>query len=244
MPGAGSLEISTSHVTPERVIQEFHTAQGDSYICVEIRDTGIGMDEATRQRIFEPFFTTKELGKGTGLGLSVAYGIIKSLGGQISVSSSIGKGTIFRLYFPVAGSVNNKSQSQAYEKEDIPGGNEVILLVEDEELLLDLLATLLETKGYTVLKAKDGEDALNVYTKHVHSISLVISDLGLPKRDGFHAFLSMKEINPAVKAIIATGYVSSEQEALFLQGGVKSIIVKPYVIHQILKSIREVLASK
>jgi PAS domain S-box-containing protein len=241
MPEGGTLAIGTSLVPGDTVHQEFVSADAGQYICAMVRDTGSGMDQATRLRIFEPFFTTKEVGKGTGLGLAVVYGIVTSLNGYVGVKSSVGKGTTFELFFPVLTYDYSAYQAAELQPAEVRGGSETILLVEDEEMLLDLLTTVLETKGYTVLRATDGEEALKVYRDHWNSIDLVISDIGLPKRDGVNTFLKMKEINPDVKAIIASGYTSPEQHSALYEAGVIKTIAKPYVPDQILKCVREAL---
>ncbi len=168
MPEGGRLTITTRMVPGKDLHESFPGAHQDEYLLVTVSDTGVGMTEAIRSHVFEPFFTTKDRGKGTGLGLSVVYGVVKSHQGFIDVSSEIGSGTRVSLYFPV---MTTRLYDTGNEDLDaLPGGAETILLVEDEEVLLDLIKNLLERKGYTVLAARDGMDAVAVFRRSMKDI--------------------------------------------------------------------------
>jgi PAS domain S-box-containing protein len=236
-----SLTLRTGIVRGEVVRWQFADAAADEYIEVSVSDTGIGMNDATRSRIFEPFFTTKEKGKGTGLGLSVVYGVMKSHHGFIDVNSEPGKGTTFRLYFPVPQRIVRTSEVKPMHTTTTPGGNETILVVEDEEMLLDLVKNLLEEKGYTVMTARDGQEAIDLYTRYKKDIALVLSDMGLPKISGWDAFRKMREINPGIKAILASGYLDPNVRSEMLKAGAKDFVQKPYDVNQILVRLREVI---
>jgi PAS domain S-box-containing protein len=244
MPRGGTITFTTEIQDRATLLEQYSDAQDEQYIRLSVTDTGEGMDEATLGRIFEPFFTTKARGKGTGLGLAVAYGVVKSHRGYIDVESTVGKGTTFHLYFPVP---SQKYESLGVAKEelkDVVGGKETILIVEDEEVLLDLVTTICQAKGYTILTARDGEEAVKTYAEHKEKISLVLTDLGLPKLGGFEEFLEIKRINPNVKVIFASGYVDPQLRGEMLKTGAQDFVQKPYEPNKILKKIREVLDKK
>ncbi|MBI3765166.1 MAG: PAS domain S-box protein, partial [Ignavibacteriales bacterium] len=241
MPRGGTLSITATRVTCEAVRHTFPKASASEYIAINVSDTGMGMDEATKKRIFEPFFTTKDRDKGTGLGLATVYGIIQSHHGFIDVESTIGKGTTFYLYFPVQQSADDNLRSKEGEREEIAGGAETILVVEDEEMLRELVKTILSTKGYTILTANDGVQAIEVYKNHALEIALVLSDVGLPKLEGTEVFLKVKDLNPKVKVILASGFWDPEMKAALFGSGIKDCIQKPYSPNELLKSVRRVL---
>ena len=243
MPDGGVITIKANVTAGDKLRERFSTANEEQYIRITVSDTGTGMDEMTRSRIFDPFFTTKEKGKGTGLGLSVVYGVIQAHHGFLDVNSTVGSGTTFWLYLPVP-----KESITALEagktEEQVHGGTETLLVVEDEDLLLDMVQLLLETNGYTVLTAKDGMEAVDVYSQHVKEIALVISDMGLPILSGENEFKKIREINPAVKMILASGYFEPDIKAKLEHAGVLGFLQKPYVIEEVLSKIRKVLEKK
>jgi CheY-like chemotaxis protein len=244
MPNGGEISIKAMPVTGEKLREHFPSADNRWYIDLNVSDTGIGIDENVRNQIFDPFFTTKEKGKGTGLGLSVVYGIVQAHRGFVNVESSIGHGTMFQLYFPVPQESSAALETEEQVQEQVSGGNEILLFVEDETLLLDMVQILLESNGYSVLTAKDGEEAVDVYSKHKHEVALVISDMGLPKLTGLTEFEKLKEINPAVKIIFASGYFEPEMKATLEKAGARGFLQKPYVTDDILMKIRKVLDTK
>jgi PAS domain S-box-containing protein len=241
MPSGGTLSISVEQADGPSVREKFSEASAEKYIKIAVQDTGMGMDEATREHIFEPFFTTKGIGKGTGLGLAVVYGVVKGLHGFIDVQSTVGSGTTFSLYIPVP---PQRLQTAATEENligEIPGGDETILLVEDEEALSFLLKTFLETKGYTVVVAKDGQEGVDSFMRQPHDIDLVLSDMGLPKMSGWDAAKKMREIRPELKIVLASGFIDPNQRSEILKNGVRDIFQKPYVPNDVLRRIREIL---
>ena len=244
MPAGGKLMITTKLIAGDLVRSRFPEASAAEYEQVDIADTGFGMDESTRGRIFEPFFTTKERGKGVGLGLAVVFGIISSHNGFIYVDSSRGKGTAFHLLFPVPARPSIGDELPVDEQPEIRGGDETILLVEDEELLRDAAKEILAASGYTVLTAGDGEEATQVYSRHKSEIALLLSDLGLPKLQGDELFKNVKVMNPKIKAIFASGYLEPHLKSELLKAGVKDFIQKPYVPDEILRKVRETLDRK
>ena len=244
MPQGGTITI-TIHICPlEQVTQQFSRATFDRYICVSVSDTGTGMDEMTKRRIFDPFFTTKELGKGTGLGLSVVYGVIQSHYGFVHVESELGKGTTFHLYLPVPQEFKSAGEERGRNISGSIAGTETILFIEDEELLRTAVSSILEANGYTVHVAADGREAITVYKTHQNKIDLVVTDLGLPKKSGVDVFLLLKELNPTIKIILASGFIPLEQKSELLKAGANEFIQKPYVLTDVLQKIREVLDEK
>jgi CheY-like chemotaxis protein len=240
MPNGGTLTIATHLQQSDVVRKKFPNVAARQYVALIVRDAGVGMDEKTRSRIFEPFFTTKERGKGTGLGLSVVFGIMESHKGYIAVDSEPGKGTTFYLYFPVPES-QDIEQANAETQKEIPGGDETILVVEDEEAIRELLKIFLQLAGYTVLIAVDGREAIEVYDKHWEDIDLVLADNGLPKLSGYDIFRKMKSKNSKLKFILASGSVEPERISEILRDGARDFIEKPYTVFKVLRAVRSVL---
>ena len=241
MLNGGVLHVSTRVVKGESLKKNFPGVENRQYACIDVLDSGTGMDDATRARIFEPFFTTKELGRGTGLGLSVVFGIVNSHHGFIDVDSALGKGTGFHLYFPIPPGFKATERHDSKKAEPSKGGTETILVVEDEEILRELVKSSLEEKGYTVLTAQDGVDALNSFTQNKERIALVLCDMGLPKIGGWDAFKIMKELSPKVNVIFASGYLDPGLKAEILKGGARDFVQKPYDPDEIVKRIRDVI---
>ena len=241
MSSGGTLSLSTSLVRRGALRLQFPKATAQEYVCAKIVDTGIGMDEATRSRIFEPFFTTKERGRGTGLGLAVVFGIMESHHAFIDVETELGKGTTFYLYFPVHSREPARSAPSEGSEKEIRGGTETLLLVEDEELIRETIASVLSDKGYTVLTAVDGSEAIRIYKQHAGNIALVLSDIGLPKIGGVEVFATLKEMNPNVKVILASGYLEPKTKTDLVKAGAKAFLQKPYEETELFGKIREVL---
>jgi PAS domain S-box-containing protein len=244
MPKGGVLTIDVKTVASETLVRQFPEVKSDRYVSIDVSDTGIGMDDVTKSRIFDPFFTTKEQGKGTGLGLSVVYGVIQDHHGFISVESKIGQGTTFHLYLPIPQEEEKIQDDQKTGTEGIQGGSETILLIEDEELLREIVQSTLESTGYKVLIATNGQEAVEIYRKQYTDIALVLSDMGLPKLAGIDVYAQLRGINPKIKIIFASGFMSLETKSELLKEGAKGFIMKPYSIHEILQMVREVLNEK
>jgi two-component system, cell cycle sensor histidine kinase and response regulator CckA len=241
MPHGGTLSFRTKVVENKEMQQLFPDASEKKYLCVLVADTGIGMDEETKKRIFEPFFTTKEFGKGTGLGLATVYGILQGHRGFIDTESKIGVGTTFYLYFPLNPTEIGLDKLDQSSETIIKGGIETIMVVEDEEMLLELIKEILESNGYKVLTASDGVEGVNVYSAHKDKISLVITDMGLPKLSGYDMFKKLKQINPKVSVIFASGFLEPNIISEMYKAGAKEFIQKPYEPTDILKKIRYVI---
>ncbi|MGH7846193.1 MAG: hybrid sensor histidine kinase/response regulator [Candidatus Binatia bacterium] len=238
MPNGGELRLATGTITGAELRGRFQDAIEQQYAWISVADTGLGMDDITKKRLFEPFFTTKEPGRGTGLGLSVAYGIIRNHGGFVSVASQPGAGTTVCIYLPLPkekAAVDDVRQ-QAYEEAagECLGAGETILFVDDEARQLRVMKNFLESEGYRVLVAADGAEAVEMYLRHKDEIAVVVLDLGLPKINGWQAFQKMKQEQPGVRAIVATGYLSPEIESQMAQREVSGVVMKPYQVDDLL----------
>jgi PAS domain S-box-containing protein len=244
MPKGGVLTINTRMVSGISLRNQHPDAAASGYVCIEVSDTGEGMTEEIRNRIFEPFFTTKEQGKGTGLGLAVVFGVVQTHKGFIDVESELGKGTTFRLYLPASQAAKPISVKDEETLEEIPGGTETLLVVEDEEMLMMSLQMVLVEKGYKVISAEDGLTAVNIYKERKKEIALVLTDLGLPKMSGMEECAQIKKLNPTARMIVATGFLDPNMKSEFLKAGIQHFLFKPYDLKQVLKVVREVLDGK
>lgn len=242
MPIGGTITITVSTVTQKEMQARFPTALEQAYVCLNVRDTGEGMDETTRIQVFDPFFTTKEKGKGTGLGLSVVYGVVQSHHGYIDVESRPGDGAEFSLYLPAAHRVGQPSQAAVATAEvDFPGGTETVLVVEDEPALSAMVCGVLTSKGYRVLTASDGLEAVKLFAERHSEIDIVLSDIGLPHLNGYQEFKKMQDIDPHVKVIFASGYFEPTMKDSIETDGARGFIQKPYRPGDILLTIRSLL---
>jgi PAS domain S-box-containing protein len=238
MPEGGHIYIETENVTIDKQLSEQLDPRTGNYVKITIRDTGIGMDEEVQQRIFEPFFTTKDIGKGTGLGLASAYGIIKNHGGNITVHSAKRKGTTFTIYIPA---LDKPLVKEERPSEDIVKGSETVLLVDDEDTMIDVGVEILETLGYKTLTARNGKDALKLYTQNKGSIDIVIIDLIMPGMKGGELYDKIKAFDSEVKALLASGYSIDGEAANILQRGCNGFIQKPFGIKELSQKLREIL---
>jgi signal transduction histidine kinase/ActR/RegA family two-component response regulator len=240
MANRGTLMFKTHSVTGA-MLQHLGEDLEGPYVCIEVTDTGVGMDEKVRSRIFEPFFTSKKKGQGTGLGLSVVYGIVKNHDGFIDVDSKPMAGTSFRLYFPAQAAdaaVHEPITKVDAQPAVASNSSATVLIVEDEEMMLHALGKILGEQGYKVLKASDGEMALETYQRHKDTIDVVLLDLGLPKMSGRDVLLRMKNKNPDVKVVIASGHFEDELNSDIDQAGVKHLLRKPYMPDEVIKILQ------
>ncbi len=241
MPRGGKIGISTENVTLDAGFCEFHAwAKAGDYVRMSVRDTGAGMTKEVLERIFEPFYTTKGEGKGTGLGLSLVYGIVKQHNGLIQVESQLDKGTVFSVYFPV---VPINTEKEKNEKKDVsaPSGTETILVAEDEPLVLNLAARVLENHGYQVITAKDGEEAVKAFKENCQKIDLVILDVVMPKIGGREALEKCKSIKSDIKAVFCSGYDPATTDESFVPDKDTPFIRKPYTPVTLLQKVRKLL---
>lgn len=243
MPHGGTLTIETRSITMDEAFIKAHGyGVVGPYALITVTDTGVGMPESVRQRIFEPFFTTKEVGKGTGLGLSMVYGIIHKHSGFINVYSEPDHGTVFRIYLPLVAKEDvGQGGVEAAGLEGFQGGNETILVAEDDPALRGWLQTWVSMGGYTVIEAGDGEEAVQKFTAHIDSIQLVMLDGIMPRKNGKEALLAMRALRPELKAMIVSGYaedIFTQSELLDLK---VTFVEKPVEPNRLMRTIRQVL---
>jgi signal transduction histidine kinase/HAMP domain-containing protein len=245
MPKGGELSINTTLVQIDQAYVKRHRdASVGAFVCLEVRDTGTGMDAATMKRIFEPFFTTKGPGQGTGLGLATVYGIVRQHSGWIEVQSRVGEGTAFRIYFPAdARPVEEQAQAPAPVTQ-VHGGGETILVVEDEPVLRDLARLILQDCGYRVLPAPSGVEALTVWQKNQGAVDLLLTDMimpdGLSGKDLAESLLGHK---PKLKVIFTSGYNVEEFGSEATQKNGIQFLQKPYSRFTLAKAVRDCLDS-
>lgn len=240
MPEGGTITIKMHNVTLD---EEFCNANNwekpGRYVCMNIADTGCGMDEKTLGKIFEPFFTTKEIGKGTGLGLATVYGIVKQHEGFINVSSEPGQGTTFAIYLPLM--ERAASSVSVTEKKPAPGGTETILIAEDDDIVRRLSQTVLERSGYTVLAANDGLEAMDMFTQHQDAIALVLLDVIMPKLSGLAVFDRVRAMRPDLCVLFSSGYSIDAVHADIHFNANTQMIQKPYHPDDLLRKVRQIL---
>jgi signal transduction histidine kinase/ActR/RegA family two-component response regulator len=244
MPDGGTLSLATSLTSGEDLRGNNPAATSPLYVQIVVSDSGIGMDESTQRKIFEPFFTTKGPGKGTGLGLSIVFSVVESHKGFINVQSQAGKGTSLHLFFPVPHRELKTESPESRSLSDSPGGTETVLVVEDEAMLTEIVKTILSSKGYTVFTAVDGIEAIKMFQQHHDEIDLVITDMGLPQMRGERVVRSLREVDPTIKVIVASGYLDPDLKAEISSAGDIAYLNKPYVPDELLTLTREVLDGK
>ena len=239
MPQGGLLSIETGTAT---VDNDFIRAHGygsaGQYALLSVSDTGIGMEKSIREHIFEPFFTTKEVGKGTGLGLATVYGIVKQHNGYISVYSEPGRGTTFRIYFPL---VDRETVVQDRSPEGAMDGIGTVLVAEDDPGARLLIVEALRSHGYATIEAHDGEDAVRVFKKNRDRVDLVIMDVVMPKRNGKESWEAIKKLRRGVPVIFMSGYTRDVVFDKGIEGEAVDFIPKPLSAKKLLQKVREVL---
>ena len=247
MPEGGILRIKTENViVEEKIVRHGMELNPGCFVLLRVSDTGHGMNQEILAHIFEPFYSTKEAGKGTGLGLAVVYGIVANHSGYICCESETERGTTFSIYFPaVAGPVSVPPVADTGPtNEKSSAGGEIFLLVDDEEYLLETTKALLEHYGYQVLTAENGEKAIEIFNNEKTKISLVILDLQMPGIGGIKCLNALLKIEPEVKVIISSGYMSSSKQQETIDKGAVGFLQKPYRELDILKMVRGVLDNK
>ncbi len=240
MPNGGKMTIETAHVAFDTDEARHHSVEPGDYVLLAVSDTGLGMDEETRTRIFEPFFTTKEAGKGTGLGLATVYGIVSQSSGYIWVYSEPGHGTIFKIYLPATTEAAGRTLISRHPELAICG-TETILLVEDEDGVRELLARVLRDKGYKVVAAANGPEALRLAASHEGGIDLLLTDVIMPEMRGHHLAAELTQRHPDTLVIYMSGYTDN---ALVHAGSLPegtTFLQKPFTPDVVLRRVREVL---
>ncbi len=240
MPNGGQLTVTAEEVEIDgRFIQAHQYGEAGKYVVISVADTGVGMDKKTKEHMFEPFFTTKAVGKGTGLGLAMVYGTIKQHNGFIDVQSEPGEGTTLKIYMPSANPGLMHTPERA--KPPILSGTETVLLVEDDDAVREVSKALIEKQGYRVIEAKDGEDAIRLFTEHKNAVDLVVSDVIMPKRTGIDLRNELRKIKPDVKVLFISGYTADMlTQKGFIETGI-NFIPKPLNLDAFFQKIREIL---
>ncbi len=204
-------------------------------MCLTVSDTGHGMEKGALERIFDPFFTTKGPREGTGLGLSVVEGIVKGLGGEITVHSEPGLGTSFNVFLPTA---EEQLLPESKVAEALPTGNERILFIDDEKALADMGGKMLESLGYLVTAKTDSIEALETFRSKPEEYDLVITDMTMPGLTGRELAKELMAIRPDVPIILCTGFSSQINETLAVEAGLRELVMKPYNIATMAQVIR------
>ncbi|HLH55746.1 MAG TPA: ATP-binding protein [Verrucomicrobiae bacterium] len=243
MPEGGTLTIDTTHVElSDAYVQAHPEARVGSFVRLRVSDTGCGMDLDTMARIFEPFFTTKEIGKGTGLGLATVYGISKQHDGWIDVASEPGKGAAFSVFFPAHSKPVEAKVTQVAPDAEVRGGNETILIVEDEPVLRDMAHVILQECGYRIFEASSGREALAVWERHHANIDLVLTDVVMPEGiSGMDLAQRLLATKPKLKIVFASGYSMDNLDTAFVRNGRAGFLQKPYTHLTLAQAVRSAL---
>jgi len=261
MPAGGVLTIRTGNVgAEENVYLQYKGMPAGEYVLIEVEDTGTGIPKEIQNKIFDPFYTTKDIGKGTGLGLATVYGFIKQTGGFIYVDSELGKGTTFRIFIPrhvplvddapatqalevamAKAAAGPESQDARRATADLTGHG-TILLVEDEEGLRALNARGLISRGYTVVEAGNGVEAIDVLERHGADIDLVVSDVMMPEMDGPTLFKELCKRHPDIKIIFVSGYAEDAFQKSLPDPDKYDFLPKPFTLKQLVAQVKETMS--
>ena len=241
MPNGGDLTLKTMNATHEAMKDKPYDPKPGNYVLLSVADTGIGMEEKIQKRIFDPFFTTKEMGRGTGLGLASAYGIIKGHGGYIDVESKKGRSTTFIIYLPAS---DQKVYKEIEKDIQITEGTGTILLVDDEEMVLDVSAKMLKNLGYSVFRARSGNEAIETYKNNKDHIDMIILDMVMPQMGGGETYDRLKEIDPDVRVLLSSGYSIDGKAKDILSRGCDGFIHKPFGMKELVGKTKEILANR
>jgi PAS domain S-box-containing protein len=241
MQESGRLTIGTELAeVDDEYVAAYGYGKPGKFALITVADTGQGMDAETMKKIFEPFFTTKGVGEGTGLGLAISYGIIKQHSGYIKVYSEPGQGTVFKIYLPLAeeaASPDKKTQAAV----PVKGGNETILVAEDDASLRNLARIVLESFGYSVISAVDGEDAIMKFMENRDRINLVLLDMIMPKKNGKEVREAIRKVSPRIKILFVSGYTMDIIKTKELTDADFDFIHKPFQPKELLIKMREIL---
>ena len=241
MPGGGDLVLRTKNVTHKDIKGKLYDPEPGNYVSLAVTDTGAGMDKKIMERIFDPFFTTKERDRGTGLGLASTYGIIKGHDGYIHVTSRKGHGASFSIYLPAS----EKTVRETFRHADgLITGTETVLFVDDEEAIREVGEELLQAMGYSVLLARDGKEAIELYEKNGDNIDIVLLDIVMPRMGGSEVYEKMKEINPNIKVLLLSGYSIDGEATDILDRGCDGFIQKPFTMKELSGKIREIMGTE
>jgi len=246
MPEGGTLTIETANRVLDPAFFADRGVKGTPgpYVMIRVSDTGLGMDEATRERIFEPFFTTKGMGKGTGLGLATVYGIVKQSRGFIWAESLPGEGTFFEIFIPRTESEGDSAPRESQSRKPESGGTETIMVVEDDKDLRNLAARILESRGYTVILSRDASSALQVVREYQGPIHLLITDVVMPGMSGVELARRFRPLRPGARILFMSGYAGNNIERYGPLADGDNLIMKPFTPQEFVRKVREVLAGE
>jgi PAS domain S-box-containing protein len=243
MPNGGTLTIETANVLLDDGYADLHMGvKAGPYCMLAVSDTGTGMTPEVKSRIFEPFFTTKESGKGTGLGLSIVYGVVKQSGGDIIVYSEAGKGTTFKLYFPMADAPAAVAETNGRVEE--LRGSETVLLCEDEERIRKLVYAMLAKQGYKVLEAATPEAAMRTAREYAGPIALLLTDIVMPQMSGFELAKAVLQIRGEIKVLYMSGYTDNRVNAGWVLEPEVQFLHKPFTAAGLTQKVREALGTE
>ena len=240
MPAGGDLYIQTKNELLDEDVAGVYSLRPGKYVAISITDTGTGMDENTLKRIFDPFFTSKDKELGSGLGLASAYGIIQNHEGIILAESKKGQGATFRIYLPAT---EKPVIDELQANQNILVGTETILLVDDEEMIIDVGAEILQKLGYEVLTASNGIEAIEVYRQNRQKVAMVILDLIMPQMGGGETYDRLKEVDPQVKVLLSSGYSLDGQATEILKRGCDGFIQKPFSMEDLSRKLRQIITK-
>jgi len=244
MPKGGRISIATRSERVSAIHSIGPAVSPGEYVALLVTDTGCGMSEEVLAQIFEPFFTTKEQGKGTGLGLSTVFGIVQQSGGHIDVKSKVGSGTTFHILFPRSSTEDAQAESSKVSARKIPQRHGTLLVVEDEEILRAMLRRGLESAGYTVIVAANGDEALPAFKENMAKIDLVITDVIMPMMDGPALADAIREMRPDMNILYMSGYTDDAlSQHGVLNTGVQ-LILKPFTVEALVQKIGEILIEE
>lgn len=243
MPSGGTLRIATQQreLKREEIVERGIDVPPGDYVLLIVSDTGSGMDDETRSRIFEPFFTTKGPGKGTGLGLATVYGIVKQSGGGITVESTPGQGCIFSIFLPAT--TDELDLAEPPPAEQKTDGSETILVVEDEEVVRQLICTVLGEAGYEILEAESPEDALQLARERKEPLHLLVTDIVMPGMNGPALGRAISEHQPSIKILYVSGYSDNDISAQGVVDPGLVVLQKPFTQQSLSRKVRELLDS-
>jgi len=235
--GTISINLETVFLTEDSAAQYDDLSPG-KYVRLSVKDTGKGIRPEIMGRIFDPYFTTKDVDKGLGMGLAVVYGLVKKHDGAIQFVSEVGKGTTAEVLFPTT---EEQPEIQTVEPEDLPGGNERILIVDDEESLVIMVREMLERKGYEVVGKTSSFEALTLFRKEYNTFDLIITDMAMPEMTGERLTQELLMTRPDIPVILCTGYSERISEEKAKEIGITAYTMKPLRQSALLKTVREVL---
>jgi CheY-like chemotaxis protein len=243
MPMGGIITISTNNISLDKSFCERHTwGKPGEYVQLTISDTGCGIEADKLNSIFEPFYTTKEVGQGSGLGLATVYGIVKQHNGYIEVKSVVNEGTEFKIYFPITEQPTAKSKTLSTDNS--LKGTETILIAEDEQIVRELIESILTTNGYTVITAENGAEAIKKFDSNLPEVDMVILDVMMPKMSGKEVLDTLHKKKPDLPALFASGYSMNQIHTNFVLDDGTELLQKPFLPKELLEKVRKVIDKK